>query len=116
MLEIETLNTFDTELSADSIEWCKTEGYQHFFSCGTYQLNADEQQAKTSRKGRVYLFSYDVETKELVKCQQIETDAILDQKWGECNQVRRGITEGFFIKQQSFTDSTSHDSNFRRNS
>lgn len=93
MNEIQTLNTFDTELSADSVEWCHIEGYQNFFSCGTYQLSeADgEQQTKSSRKGRIYLFSYDHDKNELVKCQEIDTDAVLDQKWSKFNQVRSAI-------------------------
>lgn len=33
------------------------------------------------RKGRIYLFSYDVERNILAETQRIETDAILDQKW-----------------------------------
>lgn len=35
---IETLQTWNTGLSADSLEWCPVEKYQHIFVCGTYQL------------------------------------------------------------------------------
>lgn len=77
MLSIETLDTFDTEYSADSVEW-NNEG---FFVTGTYQLEErEESSSKSTRKGRIYLFEVD-ENLSLKKLQQIETEAILDQKW-----------------------------------
>lgn len=33
-----TLDKFDTDYSADSVEWCPTDGFQNLFVCGTYQL------------------------------------------------------------------------------
>lgn len=78
MLSIETLDTFDTVYSADSVEW-NNDG---FFVTGTYQLEErdDEASSKSTRKGRIYLFEID-ENLRLKKIQQIETEAILDQKW-----------------------------------
>jgi diphthine methyl ester acylhydrolase len=83
MFEIETLHTFDTEYSADSVEWCQADGCEDYFSVGTYQLEEkdEENSSNNSRKGRIYLFNYDPDKDELKKCQQIETEAILDQKW-----------------------------------
>lgn len=88
-MEIETLHSFDTQYSADSVEWCQNESHKNYFSVGTYQL--EERDADVScnnvRKGRIYLFNYNEISNELKKCQQIETDAVLDQKWVECHQV-----------------------------
>lgn len=36
---ITTLFKFDTEFSADSVEWCPHEPNLNVFVCGTYQLN-----------------------------------------------------------------------------
>lgn len=78
MLSIETLHTFDTEYSADSVEW--NDG--GIFAVGTYQLEErDENSSKSKRKGRIYLFEFNAEECGLEKLQQLETDAILDQKW-----------------------------------
>lgn len=33
-----TLHVWDTEYSADSVEWCPIAEYQHVLLCGTYQL------------------------------------------------------------------------------
>lgn len=82
---IETLKTFDTVYSADSVEWCPLEGYQNYFVVGTYQLQENEKESKASsstiRKGKIYLFCYQEANNELKLCDTIETDAILDQKW-----------------------------------
>lgn len=82
---ISTLQTYDTEYSADSVEWCPHKPYQHLFVCGTYQLDQGESltssSSQTIRKGRILLFSYDVEQNFLIPKQTIETSAILDQKW-----------------------------------
>lgn len=80
MLSIETLHTFDTQYSADSVEWCHAN--VDFFVVGTYQLDKDESAASSSvRKGRIYLFNYIEDANKLTESQRIETDAILDQKW-----------------------------------
>lgn len=78
MLSIETLYTYDTEYSADSVEW----NDYGIFAVGTYQLEErDENSSKSKRKGRIYLFDFDSENFTVEKLQQIETEAILDQKW-----------------------------------
>ncbi|XP_051022258.1 diphthine methyltransferase [Acomys russatus] len=41
---LRALQTVDTELTADSVEWCPVEGCQHLVACGTYQLRAPQDQ------------------------------------------------------------------------
>lgn len=36
------LQTVDTELTADSVEWCPLQGCRHLLACGTYQLRRPE--------------------------------------------------------------------------
>jgi diphthine methyl ester acylhydrolase len=82
MSNIATLHTFDTEYSADSIEWNPIQNT--VFVLGTYQLEEHSEcndSSKNSRKGRIYMFEYHFDTDELNLLQTIETDAILDQKW-----------------------------------
>ncbi|KAH8306508.1 hypothetical protein KR018_003561 [Drosophila ironensis] len=79
-----TLYTGDTELSADSVEWChQDELHAKYFACGTYQLLGqvveDAEKKRQVRKGRVYLYQYDGASVE--RLQAIETDGILDMKW-----------------------------------
>ena len=88
MLEIETLHTIDTEQSADSVEWCRTPNYQDYFVCGTYELQENEEEESSRvRKGRIYLYKYDMELNELQLKSTINTNAILDQKWIENSLV-----------------------------
>lgn len=35
-----TLHVFDTELSADTVEWCPEPAHSNILVCGTYQLAA----------------------------------------------------------------------------
>lgn len=82
---IETLKTFDTVYSADSVEWCPFDEYQNYFVVGTYELQENEKDSiatsSSIRKGKIYLFCYEKDNDELILCDTIETDAILDQKW-----------------------------------
>ena len=39
---VKTLHKVDTEYSADSVEWCPLEGYQHVLIAGTYQLQTSQ--------------------------------------------------------------------------
>ncbi|XP_067015071.2 diphthine methyltransferase [Anabrus simplex] len=94
---METLHTWDTEYSADSVEWCPVQPYHHIFVCGTYQLSQESElqenssssdvrtgEETVSRKiqkfGRLYLFCID-SSANLVHLQTLETPAILDTKW-----------------------------------
>ncbi len=49
------LHTFDTEYSADCVEFCPNEGFQDVFVVGTYQVLAGKE-TETNRTGRFYLF------------------------------------------------------------
>ncbi|KAB5528632.1 hypothetical protein PHYPO_G00142470 [Pangasianodon hypophthalmus] len=77
------LQVFDTELSADTVEWCPLSHYAHIVACGTYQLQKDDEK-NPSRIGRLYLFQFDQQqsfTPPLTEIQRIDTPAILDLKW-----------------------------------
>ncbi|XP_069691280.1 diphthine methyltransferase [Periplaneta americana] len=102
---METLHIWDTEYSADSVEWCPVTQYQNIFVCGTYQLaenklseiendesnisanhetSGDTATSKShNRLGRLYLFAID-SSKGLNLLQSLEMPAILDTKWCHC--------------------------------
>lgn len=53
-MKIETLHTINTEQPADALEWCTHPDFQHYFICGTYQLEEGERdftQAPSSMYG-----------------------------------------------------------------
>lgn len=78
-----TLDTFDTEYSADSVEWCPAEGFKDIFVCGTYQLEKNEEssaETKSKRFGRIYLFRV-TKNGQLKLLNQLEVPAVLDMKW-----------------------------------
>ncbi|KAF7401480.1 hypothetical protein HZH68_007300 [Vespula germanica] len=58
----QTLSIFDTQLYADSVEWCPIEPFKDLFVCGTYQLienteSIAKKESKSSKRlGRIYLF------------------------------------------------------------
>ena len=64
---IETVFTWDTKLSADTIEWCPNEGYEQYFALGTYQVEKDEQKESFTdeqRYGKLHLFESKAEQNE----------------------------------------------------
>ncbi|XP_055206273.2 diphthine methyltransferase isoform X5 [Gorilla gorilla gorilla] len=90
------LQTVDTELTADSVEWCPLQGCRHLLACGTYQLRRPEDrpagpQSKGGmevkepqvRLGRLFLYSFNDNSSihPLVEVQRKDTSAILDMKW-----------------------------------
>ncbi|CAH1179744.1 unnamed protein product [Phaedon cochleariae] len=83
---IQTLFSYDTELSADSVEWCPHEPHQNVFVCANYQLEEkrDDHLESTvvhrTRKGRVLLFSITADN-GLKLHETVNCPAVLDQKW-----------------------------------
>ncbi|XP_033213690.1 diphthine methyltransferase [Belonocnema kinseyi] len=90
-----TLDSFDTILSADSVEWCPIENFRDIFVCGTYKLLEKESiDASESQKrvGRIYLFQ--VEHGRLNLLEQLEGAAVLDMKWARStvsNKILLGV-------------------------
>ncbi|PSN46313.1 Diphthine methyltransferase [Blattella germanica] len=79
---METLETWDTEYSADSVEWCPISPFERLFVCGTYQISQEDssQNGSYMRLGRLYLL--EVDSKKKLRClQTFDTPAILDTKW-----------------------------------
>ncbi|XP_046361257.2 diphthine methyltransferase-like [Haliotis rufescens] len=85
------VQTFDTELNADSVEWCPVEGCQDVLLCGTYQLEeqdkgestCDEKRPQT-RVGqlRVYrLESTEASPRSLSLHHCLDMPGVLDIKW-----------------------------------
>ncbi|XP_076240103.1 diphthine methyltransferase isoform X2 [Calliopsis andreniformis] len=79
-----TLDSFDTEFSADSVEWCPANSFKDIFVCGTYQLLKEDEQTYKSkyskRLGRIYMFRV-VDNGCLALLQNLEVPAVLDMKW-----------------------------------
>ncbi|XP_018524072.1 diphthine methyltransferase [Lates calcarifer] len=81
-----SLQVFDTEQSADTVEWCPVSPSHNILACGTYQLQkgAGVEDASPSRTGRLYLFDFQREgslSPPLTELQRMDTPAILDLKW-----------------------------------
>jgi diphthine methyl ester acylhydrolase len=87
MTSIKLLHTYSTQYSADSIEWCPIANLSNFFVCGTYHLEevTGDTGAVSSvynkKKGQILLFHFDFATESYELKQQIDMDAVLDQKW-----------------------------------
>ncbi|XP_028312366.1 diphthine methyltransferase [Gouania willdenowi] len=81
-----SLQLFDTELSADTVEWCPVQPDHHVLVCGTYQLlkAADGEDTAPGRTGRLYLFEFNrgvAGVPPLTELQRLDTAAVLDLKW-----------------------------------
>ncbi|XP_014469887.1 PREDICTED: diphthine methyltransferase isoform X7 [Dinoponera quadriceps] len=89
-----TLDTFDTEFSADSVEWCPVKPFRDVVVCGTYQLTENDEKAITKnalkRLGRIYAFRVTDDGK-LTTLQRIDVPAVLDMKWLHCRDKENRI-------------------------
>ncbi|KZC11805.1 PREDICTED: diphthine methyltransferase [Dufourea novaeangliae] len=91
-----TLDTFDTEFSADSVEWCPSNFFKNIFVCGTYQLMKDNETtldtSKSTRLGRIYMFKI-IDNGCLALLQRLEVAAVLDMKWAHMceNRILLGV-------------------------
>ncbi|XP_053987824.1 diphthine methyltransferase [Hylaeus volcanicus] len=93
-----TLDSFDTEFSADSVEWCPANPFRDIFVCGTYQLTKDsettsDKSESLKRLGRMYMFRV-VDNGRLVLLQKLEVPAVLDTKWAHVtyqNKILLGV-------------------------
>ncbi|KAG8753591.1 hypothetical protein FRC12_011488 [Ceratobasidium sp. 428] len=84
-----TIDAIDTELPADSVEFCPRIESRNILVCGTYNLvknkeedadPADPKQPQT-RNGQCLVYEFDEATQRLTEIQRIETAAIPDMKW-----------------------------------
>ncbi|KAL0615914.1 Diphthine methyltransferase [Plecturocebus cupreus] len=89
------LQTVDTELTTDTVEWCLLQGHRHLLACRTYQLQHEDKPTGPQSKGGMeveepqihlgclflYSFNENNSTHPLVKVQRKDTSAILDIKW-----------------------------------
>ncbi len=88
-MNFEVVDTVKVPYCADSVEWCPIAPYQHYFVCGTYELQHPDQSSKSEEKnqirlGQLHLFSLTSALK-LHLNQTVDTSAILDIKW--CNKI-----------------------------
>ena len=77
-----TIHTWDTELSADSVEWCPSDGYENILAVGTYQVqNSGELESfsASQRSGTITLHQQSQE--KLEHLQNLKGSAVLDMKW-----------------------------------
>lgn len=76
-----TTFSWDSELSADSVEFCRSAGHLDKVVIGTYFVEkSDEGQFSPSqRRGRIYLQRLHKSGLELL--QSLDVDAVLDMKW-----------------------------------
>ena len=76
-----TIHTWDTELSADSVEWCPNIGYESILAVGTYQVQKSEESETFSgsqRSGRITIHKVD---EQQIRLQTLNVAAVLDMKW-----------------------------------
>ena len=89
----QTIHTWDTELSADSVEWCPNNGYENILAVGTYQVEKSEDSeifSGNQRSGRITIHKVD---KELVILQTLNVAAVLDMKWAPISTHENDFSE-----------------------
>lgn len=85
-MEFKVLQTWNFVYCADTVEWCPITPYQHYFICGTYELqHSDNKSTENSKNdqfriGQLHLFSI-TEKLKLFLHDTIDTSGILDIKW-----------------------------------
>ena len=92
---LKTMETFDTEFSADSVEWCPAKGFEDLMACGTYQLTAQNDirysnpDSKNKRIGRIYLLRSNVKEVHLglKLLQKLDVAAVLDMRWAHIKNL-----------------------------
>ncbi len=82
MSSYRTVHSFDTEYSADAVEWCPAEGRTDLLAVGTYQVDKSDEEkfSADQRKGRIYLMRMRGD-EALEVAFRMETAAVLDMKW-----------------------------------
>ncbi|XP_076160276.1 diphthine methyltransferase [Ptiloglossa arizonensis] len=80
-----TLDSFDTDFPADSVEWCPANLFRDIFVCGTYQLMKDneatlDKSKSLKRLGHIYMFRV-IDNGRLYLLQMLKVPAVLDMKW-----------------------------------
>lgn len=90
---------FNTDLNADSIEWCPIKPYRHVFTCGTYQLSnaenmkeGEKKNPQELRKGQIYLFQLVTGPEVIKQIQKIPLVGVLDCKW-----AHRELSNNIFL-------------------
>ena len=82
MANVAKLQSYDTQLNADCVEFCPFEPYYSKAIVGTYQLCESGDEGTTStRVGRLSLHNINVENCDLTPVQLLDTPGILDIKW-----------------------------------
>ncbi|XP_052814891.1 diphthine methyltransferase-like [Mya arenaria] len=85
-MSISTCQTIDTELCADSVEWCPLTDLQDVLVCGTYQLQEQseaESNEEQTRVGRLYLYALSNQSgsPSLEQLTSQDMPGVLDIKW-----------------------------------
>ncbi|QRV76170.1 WD domain, G-beta repeat protein [Ceratobasidium sp. AG-Ba] len=95
-----TIDVVDTELPADSVEFCPRDESRNILVCGTYNLIKDSEGGDASstgtkqpqtRNGHCLVYEVDEISRKLKEVQRIETAAIPDLKWSYNDSSPRAI-------------------------
>ncbi|KAJ5071933.1 diphthine methyltransferase [Anaeramoeba ignava] len=95
-----TLQQINTELYADSIEFCPTEPFHNYFICGTYSYD-DKTQDKPTRSGKIHLFEVFPNNLDCKKLQTKEVSGVLDLKWSNFYEGNQTNFKTFFSQASS---------------
>ncbi|XP_074649198.1 diphthine methyltransferase-like [Tubulanus polymorphus] len=77
---IKILNSLNTDLCADSVEWCPIASQNSYLACGLYELESSvTEKSKNDRLGGLVLYRH--ENSELQEVMNITLPGIFDIKW-----------------------------------